>query len=337
MNLVSLESWFDKHSLSYPKFLAVGVSGGPDSMALAALLVGFCIRHKIYLYLLTVNHGLREAAKIEAQMVAEWVKAQDNPLLTHHILNWEGEKPAAAIMESARTARYDLMAAYCGNHDIPYLCIAHHQDDQAETFLIRLAKGSGLDGLGGMQEVRDYSKSLKILRPLLDVPKNDLISYCQQNNIPFINDPSNENTDYLRPRLRQSMEILAAEGLSAKRLSLTAKRLSRVRQALEEIASQALQKSILDKSAEKISFNFDALKEYPAEIGFRVIQKALEDFREDAAYNVRMEKLEDLFESLWSLPDDFKPRTLGGCVFALKLDKLSENTILSIEKEAPKA
>jgi len=326
--------WVDNQIRINPQTpMALAVSGGPDSMALAHMAVTWSQSSKTPLHILTVDHGLRAAARSEAQMVATWVKSQEGDHIHHVILNWKGEKPDASIMESARNARYHLMAKYCNHHKIETLFVAHHQDDQAETFLIRLAKGSGLDGLSGMREVRSYSPSLKIVRPLLNTPKQDLISYCTKYDVPYIHDPSNENRDYLRPRLRQSMEVLAQEGLTSKRLALTAKRLARARQALYEIADSAFQACLLDKTDTAYVFNFKALQAYPEEIALRVIQRAVESFRTDADYNIRMENMEDLFDSLWHNSQHFKPRTLGKCIFSLKSDKQSKNLALWIEKE----
>lgn len=319
-----------KHDLQDVKNIAVAVSGGPDSMALADLLVGACEGFDVHIHFLSVDHGLREEAKSEVAMVGEWVRSINNPHYKHHILEWQGDKPDAAVMEAARSARYDLLADYCAQHDITMMFVGHHQDDQAETFLMRLAKGSGLDGLASMQEVRKFNDDLKIVRPLLDVPKQDLILYCDDNDIPYTHDPSNENDEYLRPRLRQSMDVLTQEGLTPKRLAITAKRIGRARQALQEISDNAYQACAVENSDAYQSFDWVKLKACPEEIAFRVLQQGMENLRPDADYNVRMERLENLFESLWAEPESFKPRTLGGFKISIKKQPQS---LLMIEKE----
>jgi tRNA(Ile)-lysidine synthase len=330
--LSSLTQFFQKHCLTRHNAVVIAVSGGPDSMALAGVMVKYAQNQNIDLHLLSVDHGLRASAKDEVKMVAEWVKAQNYSKLHHKILTWDGKKPEAGVMEAARTARYDLMAEYCASHNIEMLFVAHHQDDQAETFLIRLSKGSGLDGLGAMQEVRKYNEVLKIMRPFLNFPKQDLVTFCKSENIPYASDPSNENTDYMRPRLRQSMAVMAEEGLTVKRLSLTAKRLSRARCALDDIADSAFQACLVERQEGVYRFNFMALQGCPEEIALRVIGRAVEDLRGKVEYNVRMERLEALFESLWSDPKKFKPRTLGGCKFSIKKETC---LTLIIEKEKP--
>ena len=322
-----LDIFFTKHRcLDEAQNIAVAVSGGPDSMALAHMLAMSASGHHKTLHGLTVDHGLRANAREEATMVAEWmqdIKAR------HQILVWEGDKPKTALMEAARTARYQLMADYCHNHKINTLFVAHHQNDQAETFLIRLAKGSGLDGLASINPLRKYDENLTIARPLLDVSKQELVDYCDTNKIPYVQDPSNENQNYMRPRLRGSMDVLAKEGLSVKRLATTVKRLARARGALEALSEKAYAEAIKEQTAQHIIFDFENLKNNPEEIGLRVFQIALEKMRPDADYNVRMERLEELFEDLWNQSENFKPRTLGGCIFALK----DKNKALWIERE----
>jgi len=334
MPVTSLTDFFSIHQdIDQQASYAVALSGGPDSMALAHLLIEWAQAHQKKLYLLTVDHGLRPEAKAEAQMIAHWAASLEKNFIHHEILTWAGEKPPTGIMEAARSARYHLMATYCHDHKINTLFIAHHQDDQAETFLIRLSKGSGLDGLAAMGTTRQYNDELILARPLLNVSKQEIIDYCTVQNLPTINDPSNQNSDYLRPRLRASMQVLEQEGLSAKRLAMTAKRMARARRALEEITQRTYAECLIDNDTQKTILDFDRLHQEPEEIGLRVLQMVLESARIDADYQVRMEKLEELFAAIWHQSSDFKPRTLGGYVFSLKSDKTSKNTSLWIEKE----
>ena len=327
----SLFNFFSRYKeLSDKEIYTVAVSGGPDSMALAHALIEHANKNNKKCHLLTVDHGLRVEAKKEADMVAGWAAQQG---AVHHSLTWEGNKPDTSIMEAARNARYHIMADKCAELGVRELFIAHHQDDQAETFLIRLSKGSGLDGLAAMSALHPYNDVLTLIRPLLNISKADLVSHCDDNNIPYVTDPSNENDDYLRPRLRASMDVLEQEGLSPKRLATTASRLSRARRALEQITDDVLRSCVKDQSVNGIVLDFDVLKKQPEEIALRVIQKALEDMRLDADYRTRMEKLEELFTALWFDTDNFKPRTLGGCVFSLKGDKQGQNLALYIKKE----
>jgi tRNA(Ile)-lysidine synthase len=194
-------------------------------MALLWLLSQWAKERDITVAAFTVDHGLRAESAEEARKVSGWIK--DWPNVLHHVLVWEGEKPESRILEEARGKRYALIAEAMKQYGAKYLFVAHHRDDQAETFLIRLAKGSGLDGLAAMRPVQNMESGITLLRPLLDVSKDDLILLCKENKIPYVDDPTNKNEDYLRPRLRAAHGVLAEEGLSAKRLGLTAKRLAR--------------------------------------------------------------------------------------------------------------
>ncbi len=309
-----------------PNSVACGLSGGPDSMALCWLLSQWGTARRVYIHALTVDHGLRPNAAEEAA----WTGAQVSvwPMVAHTTLKWRGKKPEKRIMETARQARYALMERYCRREKIPDLFIAHHLDDQGETFLMRLAGGSGLNGLAGMAPVQPFPSGVRLLRPLLDLPKKTLTDICAANEIPFVNDPSNTKTEYLRPRLRDAKDLLSREGLSNKRLSVTAARLRRAREALEDISRNVLTLVTLERTKEKIVLDHAALSAYPEEIRLRVLQDAAAALTPKKTYGPRMEKLEALAESLFA-DAPFRKRTLGGVVFAR--DQRNDRIIL--EKE----
>jgi len=294
--------------------VAVGVSGGPDSMALLRLVSDWAERQspKVLVYALTVDHGLRAEAAGEAKDVAAQVSgwSQVEPVT----LRWEGEKPKSGIMEIARRARYHLMAEFCAAKKIKALFLAHHRDDQAETFLFRLAKGSGLDGLAGMLSVQSYNQDLLLLRPLLEMGKDELIEFCKERDITFIDDPSNESLDYARPRLRRSREVLEAEGLSAQRLSITAQRIGRARGALEYYARRCYEDALVSTDTDNIVFNLAALRAAPQETSLRCLLRAVQDMNPQSDFPVRMQKLEKLADDLLAI-EPFRKRTLAGLVF----------------------
>lgn len=294
--------------------VAVGVSGGPDSMALAKLLS----ESGITLHALIVDHNLRKNSAVEAKFAAQQMKGWDHTQA--FILKWSGKKPKTRILEEARKMRYDLMAKHCRKHKIKYLLLAHHADDQFETVLFRLAKGSGLDGLAGMKSMQAYDDQLTLVRPFLSIEKDRLIATCKKHKIKFVEDPTNENETYARPRLRAVRDTLAAEGFTSKRMMTTVKRLRRAQEALNDIASELFD-DIVQQKPGQISLHWPLIAAQPAEIGLRVVIKAIQHLRPGEDYLPRMEKIETLFDDLLcSKP--FRKRTLGGLVFERKKEQL---------------
>lgn len=308
--------------------IAVGVSGGPDSLALAFLLRAWAIDHAVDLHVLSVDHGLRSESNAEARQVGEIVSGW--PHTIHQTLTWSGKKPASGLPEAARAARYDLMEHYCKTHHIRFLFLAHHQDDQAETFLLRLAKGSGLDGLAAMQ-ARQARGDIMLARPLLSIPKQTLVDFCVHHDIPFVRDPTNEDQTYSRPRLRAARAILEEEGLSAKRLATTASRLARARSALEWVSETYYAQTVSDQSTKDAqAFDLAALRALPDDIVVRIVQSAMRLVRVRGNYPPRLEKLEEIVRACLS-PEAAQKTTLGGCLFVPD----HQSGLLWIRKEKP--
>lgn len=212
--------------------LAVGVSGGADSLSLVLLADAWARSRGGRAVALTVDHGLRSEAADEARQVAAWLA----PLgIEHHTLRHDGPRPEGDVQAAARAVRYDLLLTWCRQAGCLHLLLAHHRDDQAETVLLRLARGSGVAGLAGMAAVT-YRSEARVLRPLLDVPRSSLEAFLTARHQPWISDPSNDNPAFARVRLRQGAALLADEGLDASRLAATASRLGRARQAIEAAA-----------------------------------------------------------------------------------------------------
>ncbi len=292
--------------------VAVAVSGGPDSLALCWLLNGWAREAGVKVHALHVDHGLREESAQQAETLDSILGGME--ALRYTALRWQGDKPQARIQEEARKARYALMAEYCREHGIGVLFLAHHMDDQAETVLFRLAKGSGLDGLSGMQPIHAYNEGLSLCRPLLGVDKEDLVSLCEREGLSYFCDPSNEKEDFARVRLRKSRAVLEEEGLSNKRLAVSAQRLARARDALDEWAEKTWEEVIIKFDTKHIEFNLKPLLDKPEEVVLRVVLKAFGRIGADRDYAPRMEKVEALLYDLRS-PQPFRKRTLGGVIF----------------------
>lgn len=295
--------------LNHKKNIAVAVSGGADSLALLWLLSRWSI--KTNLHALTVDHGLRSESKAEAKKVAVWVK--DWPHVTHKILTWRGAKPFTKISETARTARYKLLTDYCRRQKIDYLFVAHNLDDQAETFLLRLSAGSGLDGLAGMNAVTQFN-NVTLVRPLLKIPHEQLLKTLAKAGLPYVEDPTNKNKSYARPRLRAARDVLAREGLTPERLATTAERIARGRAALETIADQLWQKNV-EVTKHKIVFATKMWRGLPEDFRIRFVQRALK-IVSPKAVPVRLEQVEELARLMVDDASATLRRTLHGCIIS---------------------
>ncbi|RTL62312.1 MAG: tRNA lysidine(34) synthetase TilS, partial [Hyphomicrobiales bacterium] len=232
--------------------IAVAVSGGADSTALLLLFSRYHKAHHTALgpvAVITVDHRLRPESAQEAAGVAALCGRLD---LEHVTLAWEGPKPESGLADAARRARYDLIARFMRARGLRVLLTAHTRDDQAETVLMRLARGSGVDGLAAMSTVSalpDASREaqpLRLVRPLLDTPKADLEAYLRRAGIPWAEDPTNLDPTYERPRLRAHAPMLAEIGLTADALVRSARRLQRVRAALEAITAAFLSSAAVE-------------------------------------------------------------------------------------------
>ncbi len=292
--------------------IALAVSGGPDSMALL-LLVDRWRRERLAegleapdLVVLTVDHGLRKESAKECQLVVKQAKALG---YTAEILPWSGEKPETRVQEMAREMRYQLLASACHMRGIRMLLTGHHLDDQAETFLMRLARGSGVDGLSAMAvESRRYG--LHLVRPLLEIEKSALVDLLEEAGWDWVSDPGNLDSRYERGRLRQRHRELAKLGLSAKMTGLAASRLRRARTALNEICNRFLAENALISDFGTARMDQLAFHDAPDEIALRALSKLLRQCGGVRDFT-SMARLETLVQRLKS---DFSTnRTLAGC------------------------
>ncbi|MBP2227035.1 tRNA(Ile)-lysidine synthase [Azospirillum agricola] len=286
--------------------VVVGLSGGGDSVALALLLNRWVAGQGGELLALTVDHGLRPESAAEAEAVGRSMAALG---IAHRILRWDGGKPAGGIQAAARAARHRLLADACAAEGILHLALAHHRDDQAETVLLRLARGSGVDGLAGMTAIRAEGY-VRVLRPLLEVPHGRLLATCRAAGAAWIEDPSNENPRYARARLRAARGLLAAEGLDAGRLGETARRAGRARAALEAVTASLLAEAAAVYPEGWIALDPAALCSAPEEIALRALGRCLAVVG-GGAHPVRDEAVERLHAEVAA--GRLRGRTLAGC------------------------
>ncbi|PWK59394.1 tRNA lysidine(34) synthetase TilS [Roseicyclus mahoneyensis] len=211
----------------FPSDIALAVSGGGDSMAMLALSHGWARVMGVGLHVLTVDHGLRPASATEAAMVAAECASLGHP---HTTLCWHWDG-SGNLQDAARMARLRLIDGWRG--DIVHVLFAHTQDDQAETLMMRLARGSGVEGLSGMSGLHPApGAGFWQVRPLLDEARADLRHYADTLRLPVVDDPSNDDPRFERVRARQALAILAGLGIDAATLAATAARMDRARVAL---------------------------------------------------------------------------------------------------------
>lgn len=280
------------------RHVAVAVSGGSDSMALALLMRDWAATAGKRLTALTVDHGLRPESGEEAAQVAKWLASQRIDAVT---LAWQGGKPQSNLQAAARIARYELMGDWCAANDVSSLALAHQLEDQAETFLLRLGRGSGVYGLAAMEPCLKPSApgAPWRIRPLLDVPKARLKATLEACCQEWIEDPSNLLAKYARVRVRALSEPLASVGITPERLAATAKHLARARSFIESQADAVLAESAELRLGGYCRVNVNRLVAAHEEVGLRALSRILMAVS-GADYPPRFERLERLWSTLAS-------------------------------------
>jgi len=316
--------------------IVLAVSGGPDSLALMWLAARW--RHALTrgprLLAVTIDHGLRREAAREAREVKRLARSLG---LTHRTMRWTGAKPKSGLPAAARSARYRLLVKAARESGATYILTAHTRDDQAETLLMRLVRGSGIAGLSAMARESER-EGVRLARPLLDVPKSQLIATLRKAKLGFADDPTNRDVSFTRPRLRALMPALAAEGGDARNLARLASRLARANTAIELLVDGAERYLTLrdrmtaapsdaDVVAAK-SFDARAFAAMSDEIRLRLLLRAINRFgHEGPAELGKVEVLlSALDEAMAKSGAKRRPRlkqTLAGALISLADDRIS--------------
>lgn len=275
---------------TFPSRIALAVSGGGDSMAMLALAHEWARVYGVGLHVVTVDHGLRPESSTEAKMVADECATLGHPHATLR-WTWTGE---GNLQDAARRARLTLIDAWRG--DIAHVLFAHTRDDQAETLLMRLGRGSGVEGLSAMSFARDLD-GWQILRPLLNEHRADLRHYIDVLQVPYVDDPSNDDTRYERVRLRRSIATL---NLDTDKLADTAARMGRARVALTARAADVARACVTQDSwgwmpTGDLLIDRDAFAEVEHDTQLRVLAGALQ-WVASADYRPRAAALDDLLD-----------------------------------------
>jgi tRNA(Ile)-lysidine synthase len=255
--------------------VVLAVSGGPDSVAMMWLAARWrrALAQGPNLVAVTIDHGLRPEAGREARDVKHLAKSLDLP---HRTLRWSGAKPKTGLPAAARDARYRLLAKAARAAGATHVLTAHTRDDQAETLLMRMARGSGIAGLAAMarQSQRD---GVVLARPLLQVPKARLVATLKKAGVGFADDPTNRDTGFTRPRFRALMPALADEGFDARNLTRLASRLARANAALEILVDGAERYLALgERDPDHAGFDAQAFAALAEEIRLRLLLRRID-------------------------------------------------------------
>jgi tRNA(Ile)-lysidine synthase len=315
--------------------LLLAVSGGPDSMALMWLVARWrnAMARGPRLIAVTVDHGLRSEAAAEARNVKRLARSLDVP---HRTVRWTGVKPKTGLPAAARAARYRLLAQAAQAGGATHILTAHTRDDQAETLLMRMLRGSGISGLAAMARESERD-GVRLARPFLNVSKSQLIATLNKAKVGFADDPTNRDQNFTRPRLRAVMPVLAAEGGDARNLARLASRLARANAAVEVLVDGAERYLALryreaqprsdSKAFHGRAYDAKAFATMPEEIRLRLLKRAIDRFGHEGP--AELGKVEALLAALdracASQAREGQPRlkqTLAGALVSLTAGRI---------------
>lgn len=265
--------------------LVLAVSGGPDSIALMWLVARWrkALARGPALLAVTVDHGLRAESAREAREVKRLANKLSVP---HRTVRWSGEKPKSGVPAAARAARYRLLATVARQNRASHVLTAHTRDDQAETLMMRMLRGSGIGGLAAMAQQTEREGVL-IVRPFLNVSKAQLVATLEKAKIGYADDPTNRDIRFTRPRIRAVMEQIGVEGGDARNLARLASRLARANAAIEVLADGAARYLALKSQGNvspadatsgppRATFEAVAFASLPEEIRLRLLLRAID-------------------------------------------------------------
>ena len=292
--------------LKSKKFL-VAVSGGPDSLALAAMCRVMHLNHKkIKFFYIHINHGIRKKSLSESKKVKKILKKQ-NILLK--VIN-NKKKIINNIQHNARKVRYSLLNKECKKRKIKFILTGHHKDDQIETFLIRLSRGSGVQGLSAMSALSYYDNKIKIFRPFLSESKKNLIFISKKLFVTFIKDPSNSNKKFLRSNIRKLLPILSRHGIGSDQILKSINNLKSSNKTLN-FYFQELLKKIVKRKGKEIHIKKNDLFSLNEELQLRVLGFVIRSLNK-SDYPPRSKKI---FTALKYLNSSREIKhQLGGCL-----------------------
>ncbi len=296
------------------KNFTVAVSGGPDSMALVGLSNILMSEKKNKVFYALVDHGIRKNSGKESKQVKKLLEINNIKL---EILK-NKKKIIKNIQKNARQIRYQLLSNFCKKKRTSYLLTAHHQDDQIETFFIRLSRGSGVEGLSSMSEKTKISYGINLIRPFLDSQKKELSYISKKIFRKTFKDPSNTNKKFLRTNIRNLKSILEQKGLDPQKIANSIKNITLTKKAINFYVVKSMKKFVKFKKKETV-LNLEHFKKEPDEIKFRIINNIVKN-RANTYYPPRSYKVVNLINRFQS--NKLKKCTLGGCIFEKRKNQL---------------
>ena len=297
----------------------VAVSGGSDSLALVSIIKNLMQENKYKFFFAIVDHNLRKNSAAEASSVKRLLSKYDINLT---ILK-NKKKIDKNIQKNAREIRYNLLEKFCKKKKAKSLIVAHHKDDQVETFLIRLSRGSGVEGLSSMNEITTLKQGTSLIRPLLDFKKNELISITKHTFNKFFKDPSNKNRKFLRTNIRELKKNLEKKGIDIEKIVRSIKNIASTKEAINFYVERSIKKYITFKGKLTI-LNLEKFRQEPKEIKFKIVNKIIKKTT-NSYYPPRSKKVLNLIDGFQR--NRIKKLTLGGCIFERK------NRFLFVSKE----
>ena len=321
----NFEKNFEKVELSNK--LAISVSGGSDSLALCFLLSCYKFKKntnlKLFFYL--VDHGLRENSHDEAILIKNLLKSKKLDL---KILKWKGKKPSSNLQNLARKERYKLIFKECVKSNIDIVLTGHHQEDMYETFFSRLLRGSGTEGLSSFSKIENNflfkNKKIKLVRPLLNLTKKDLIYISKSVFQFYVKDPSNDSEIFQRVRIRKLISNLISEGLDFKKLNLTINNLASTNKSISTMVDYNINENVILTQKNKYLINSDFFL-MPEEIVFRSLSLLLKNISQKD-YPPRGKKMIKLIKELKN--NRHIKATLGGTI----IEKIHKSVVVYGEK-----
>ena len=307
------------NSLQKKKYV-VAVSGGPDSLALVALTKAYTFCKKTKFYYVLIDHNIRKNSGHEAKKVQNILKKKNLKLRV--FLN--KKKIIKNIQAEARNVRYDILKNFCIKNSIKVILTGHNLEDQVETFLIRLSRGSGLKGLSAMKPLSKINSQVSLFRPLLDTQKQSLVKISKTIFGTYLKDPSNKNKKYLRSKIRNLKKPLEKSGIKYEKIFKSIQNLSQSKITLEQHLNKIFKKLIV-KANNEILINFKNYNDLNMDTKIALINHSVKQLKSNY-YDLRSKKVENLISSLDK--KGFKNSTLGGCIFFKKGEYLR----LKVEK-----